>query len=285
MLTKAMLLKAAAVTVTAAVAGTVAFVATSGGAAAPPAAQAWIDNPLDGATVALAPLSIIAHAYDPDGVAEVVLVVNGQEQQIVVPDGAGQRLVYVQLSWTPQSEGSHSVTVYGRDGDGEPGLPGHVVVLIHDRKDPTPSQQPSPEATPSASPTPTTTPPPQTTAPPPRTPTPPPTTPPCTPPAPVLLQPSDGYSFGAPGAYLPTFSWSAWRSAPPACPPSGFRIELQVGRSIVSGDLPASETTWQPPAPLSCGSQFTWRVGAKRSDGAVAAWSPTRAFTIVCTPT
>lgn len=281
MLTKAMLLKAAAVTVTAAVAGTVAFVATSRGAAAPPAAQAWIDNPLDGATVALAPLSIIAHAYDPDGVADVVLVVNGQEQQVVVPDGAGQRLVYVQLSWTPQTEGSHSLTVYGRDGDGEPGLPGHVVVLIHDRKAPTPSPQPSPDATPSASPTP-----PQTTAPPTRTTTPPATTaPPCTPPVPILLQPGDGYSFPSPGPYLPTFSWSPWRSTPPACPPSGFRIELQFGRSLVSGDLPASETTWQPPAPLSCGSQFTWRVGAKRGDGSVAAWSPTRAFSIVCIPT
>jgi hypothetical protein len=97
------------------------------------------------------------------------------------------------------------------------------------------------------------------------------------------LQPSDGFVFSAPGSYAPTFTWSAWRGSQPACLPSGFRIEVIYGRTVVGADTAATVTAWQS-ASLPCGSQFTWRVGAKRSDGTLSAWSPSRTFSIICIP-
>ena len=41
------------------------------------AAQAWIDAPLDGSTIPLDPYEIVMHAYDPGGVTQVELKVNG----------------------------------------------------------------------------------------------------------------------------------------------------------------------------------------------------------------
>ncbi len=41
-----------------------------------PGPQAWIDQPLDGSTLPLAPVAILAHTSDPDGIARFALSVN-----------------------------------------------------------------------------------------------------------------------------------------------------------------------------------------------------------------
>jgi hypothetical protein len=311
---KAMLVKAVAMAATTAVAGAAAFLATSWGAAAAPVARAWIDNPLDGAVVAAGPVPITAHAYDPGGVADLVFVVDGEDQQGVVPDNAGHTLVNVTISWAPAGEASYVLAIYGRDRGGQRGLPGRVVVQVGTAPTGGPDVSATPTAGPTATPGPdaSTAPPlaqppshsttqapshsttqsPQSPPPPSQptstTPKPPasspPPGPPCTPPAPVLLEPAEGEVFTSENYFVTTFTWSGWRGSPPECPPSGFRIEVFHGRTVIADDLAASTTTWQPPQPLSCGLAYTWRVGSKRSDGSLANWSPYRGFSSQCIP-
>ena len=97
----------------------------------------------------------------------------------------------------------------------------------------------------------------------------------------MLLRPPSGEVFTSAGPYAPTFAWAAGGGA---CTPSGFRVEITYRATVVTGDTPASVRTWKP-APLPCGvGQIDWRVGAKRSDGTVGAWSTLRRFWINCAP-
>src|SRR5688572_16639323 len=123
MVGKAFLVKAISLAATTAVAGTVALLALRPADATPAAAQAWIDDPLDRSVVAPAPLGILAHAYDPAGVDDVALLVDGQPDQVVTPDRSGERLVWVQLSWVPPGPGTYLLTVVGRHA-GQGGIPG-----------------------------------------------------------------------------------------------------------------------------------------------------------------
>ena len=52
--------------------------------------KTWIDYPLDGASIPLGePITIISHVFAPEGVAEVVLSVNGEAYRRDVPAEAG----------------------------------------------------------------------------------------------------------------------------------------------------------------------------------------------------
>lgn len=82
--------------------------------------RAWIDFPLGGSAVRVgAPVSVLAHAYAPDGVAEMMLSVNGTAYRRTPPAKPGEPFTNAKLEWLPQQEGNYllQVTAYSKNGD------------------------------------------------------------------------------------------------------------------------------------------------------------------------
>jgi hypothetical protein len=82
--------------------------------------RAWIDFPLSGSAVPVGtPVAIVAHAYAPDGVAEVMLSVNGAAYRRGAPAKPGDAFTAASLEWLPQQEGVYllQVTAYSKNGD------------------------------------------------------------------------------------------------------------------------------------------------------------------------
>jgi hypothetical protein len=223
-----------------------------------------------------------------------------------VPDPAP--LVSAEFSWEPVDPGIYALWVRGRSTDGSWGPPALALVTV-DATEASPSASASESASstsdPSASAAPTAgaTVPPRVTprptagatarptpAPTPRVtpvptprptpvPTPRPTPVPCTPPAPLLTAPADGALIRDPALNPPTFRW-AYRD-PPSCAPSGFRIQVFLGPDL--GQLVHDVTlpvvyAWSPPSDLADCATYSWRVAARRSDGALGPWSSASTF-------
>ncbi|MBI4790658.1 MAG: hypothetical protein HY782_26820 [Chloroflexi bacterium] len=94
-------------------AGTLACVAERAGP------RAWIDYPSDGSRVpAGAPVAVVAHASAPDGVAEVLLSVNGAPYRRNPPAQPGATFSAATLDWFPQQEGEYvlQVTAFSKSG-------------------------------------------------------------------------------------------------------------------------------------------------------------------------
>jgi hypothetical protein len=291
MLSKALLAKGSTVLATALVAGGIAFLLTGDGAAVagPAPAQAWIDDPLDGATVPPGPVAVIAHAYHPEGITEMILLVDGVELQTTVPQGAGAVLVSTEWSWVPEGEGIHVIEVVGHDAGGGEGLPGRVVVEVRPPVAPpeptttstTPTTTSTTTTTTTTSPTTTTTSPTTTTAPATTTTT----TPPCTPPSPILFNPPDGIAIPGPFPSI-TFEWATLLFFT-TCAPSGYLVEIATDEEftnvVASEHFAASATEWTPATTLwGCNTDYYWRVWSKRSDGSLAGMSVIWNFFVLC---
>jgi hypothetical protein len=82
--------------------------------------QAWIDAPLQGSTIPLAPYQIIAHAGFPSGISQFELTITGQgPQTIPAPaDQSGQTLVYINHMWTPPAPGLYLIQVRAASPEG-----------------------------------------------------------------------------------------------------------------------------------------------------------------------
>ncbi len=122
--------------------------------------QAWIDAPLDGSNLPLAPYEIIFHAGAAGNPAAVELTIN--EQPVALDStNLGQPLVTVRYPWDPQEPGQYTITARTQDAAGKWSPPDMHVVTIGG---PTITVSPiitvtvSPTITPTASPTPTLTP-------------------------------------------------------------------------------------------------------------------------------
>ena len=246
--------KGLAVVVAASVGVGVGFIWPTNAASSPAdgPARAWIDDPLDGAMVALGPVEVVAHAYDPARLAKVTLMVDGTVVVENPLDDTGV-LAYATWTWTPEAEGVYVLEAFGTGRNGTIGLAGRAVVTVGQRSLATSTTTTVPDSTTTTlpesttttilagtttttvtvttRPTPTTTPPSTTTPTSPPTTTPPTTAPtttvpgPCTPPPPILLSPTDGASFIGPDQLI-ALDWSAWRGPTPSCQPSGFYVEL-----------------------------------------------------------
>jgi hypothetical protein len=280
------------------------LVAVSGAA---PSAAAWIDKPLSGSSVPLGPVAVVAHATDAAGIELVELTIDGTSPTTVdVPDPAP--LVSAEFTWEQIDSGVYALGVRGRSTDGTWGPLAVAFVTVSDI-DPTPSASegqagtpdpsasasgaavanPSPRATPRPTaaatsrpgPTPRVTPVPTPRPTPRPTPvlTPRPTPVPCTPPAPLLTAPADGAVIRDPALNPPTFRW-AYRD-PPGCAPSGFRIQVfrgpDLGQLVQDVTLPAVYA-WAPSGDLADCTIYSWRVAARRGDGAIGAWSAPSTF-------
>jgi hypothetical protein len=110
--------------------------------------KTWIDKPLDGSTLPLEPIFIMAHASDADGVADIEFHVNGQFINSAGPaEGAGARLGHVETVFNPPGFGTYRIEVHAVDSLGNAGFPAHVEVIIaEDVAIPEPESEPVEES-------------------------------------------------------------------------------------------------------------------------------------------
>lgn len=113
-----------------------------------------IQAPTSGAEVAIGqPVVIAAVATDPDGpgVTRVELFVNGQSVGDAQSPTGAHDVFDAAISWTPDAEGTATITVVAYRGDGAPSAP--AMITLHVVGATTESTQPSPHAPASPSPT------------------------------------------------------------------------------------------------------------------------------------
>ena len=64
--------------------------------------RVWIDSPIDGALISSGEtVTVLSHAYAQQGVAEVVLTVNGVAYRRDAPSSVGAQYAQVNQDWQP----------------------------------------------------------------------------------------------------------------------------------------------------------------------------------------
>jgi hypothetical protein len=126
--------------------------------------QAWLDIPSENTTAPLAPLTLMAHAADNDGVASIEFFVDGQSIKTITTDG--NRLEMRQYEWMPPGPGDYLIGARGINNNGNPGtiatalltISGAEIVVPMTEETPTPTftTTPEPTLTPTQMPTKTT---------------------------------------------------------------------------------------------------------------------------------
>jgi len=92
--------------------------------------QAWIDTPLDQSALPLAPVLIVAHGYDPSGVALFELSVNGAVANTAAPTVANGNLYQISESWNPPASGNYTLTIRAQGTAGAWGAPASVSITV-----------------------------------------------------------------------------------------------------------------------------------------------------------
>jgi len=277
------------------------------------ASQAWIDYPREGSVVPLGEtVTVMSHVYAREGVAEVVLAVNGEAYRRDIPPGSGTNFAEISQEWLPAEAGVYTLQVWVYDTSGESSNPATVSVSVTDEviadevidaaaEEPitpptetlTPIVSDTPTLTPVISDTPTLTPtstatwlptntptsPPPTftpTSPPTDTPVPADTTPP---PTPVPVVPADGLVVSCRSSQ--TLAWT------PVTDPSGingYYVELE--KEITAGSW-QNAGAWGPisgkqlDVPVDCGISYRWAVQAEDGAGNFSDWSSPSHFGIL----
>lgn len=92
--------------------------------------RAWIDFPRDGAMVPVgAPVTVISHAYAREGVAEVLLSVNGEAYRRDPPAQPGTFSKITQ-EWLPEGEGDYTLQVVTYDTTGAASNPAAISLRV-----------------------------------------------------------------------------------------------------------------------------------------------------------
>ena len=129
--------------------------------------RAWIDYPRDKSNVPVGTsVSVISHAYAREGVAEVLLSVNGQAYRRDPPAQQGASFSQVTQEWLPEEEGIYTLQVVTYDTAGGTSNPatisvrvvGEVALAPTDTPTPTSTAVTPPPISPTFTPTPTSTP-------------------------------------------------------------------------------------------------------------------------------
>ena len=110
------------------------------------AAQAWIDAPLDGMRLPLAPYTLVCHASDPLGVRQMEVSINGQVLAMLANPDPSQGLVHMTQEWDPQQAGRYVIRVRAQNTAEAWTDPDSVTVEI-EAITPTPSMTITPTAT------------------------------------------------------------------------------------------------------------------------------------------
>ncbi len=254
--------------------------------------SAWIDYPRDGDIFSLgAPITIISHAFAREGVAEVVLSVNGEAYRRDVPAEAGQDFVSLQQEWAPSEAGLYSLQVQAYDRQGQPGNPAIISVEVEGTA-PTPvgPTPVGPTLVPPVSVTPvitvtfvvTLTPVPTNTFPPPiiisPTSPPPPAADTTPPPAPSPAVPANGLELSCRSTQ--TLAWL------PVDDPSGITgYYVKLERESTPGNW-QSEGGYGPvsgkqvDANVRCGGVYRWMVRAQDGAGNFSNWASPSYFSV-----
>jgi hypothetical protein len=95
---------------------------------------AWIDAPLDGSTIPLAPYSVVSHASDAGGISSFELKVNGQivGTDPVEGDQVGQTIAHISHEWLPPAPGTYLLEVRAANGSGEYGPSAFAKIYVGD---------------------------------------------------------------------------------------------------------------------------------------------------------
>jgi len=107
-----------------------------GGVASCTAAQdgrprVWIDSPSDGMSFPLgSTVSVLSHVYAREGVAEVVLSVNGEAYRRDVPTSPGTGFVQITQDWQPAAGGIYAIQVVAYDVQGVASSPATITIKI-----------------------------------------------------------------------------------------------------------------------------------------------------------
>lgn len=103
----------------------------SGCAEGTPVPNAWIDHPREGSLVVLGESqTVISHAFAPQGIAEVVLNVDGEALSKGSPADPLTEFSEINLEWIPQSEGLQTLQVVAYASTGEEIRSGPVTVNV-----------------------------------------------------------------------------------------------------------------------------------------------------------
>ena len=115
---------------------------------------AWIDGPMDGSTIPLAPYEVIFHIADQGGVALGELSINGQLTANIPAAGTAETLATLRYLWSPASPGVYTLQTRGQNTAGGWSDPVSVKVTVGDQP-PTITPTPAIIDLPSITPTPT----------------------------------------------------------------------------------------------------------------------------------
>jgi hypothetical protein len=100
----------------------------------------WLDRPLDGSHLPLAPVTILAHASDSDGVASFEFFID--DDPLATAPAAGGRLGDATVAWTPTEPGTYTVSARATDGAGNVGSEAASVVTVGEVLTPSPTVPP-----------------------------------------------------------------------------------------------------------------------------------------------
>ncbi len=92
--------------------------------------QTWIDAPLDGSTIPLAPYEIVLHAYDPAGVTQVELKANGSLLATLPNANSEQDLATLKYTWSPPAPGNYTLSARAQSGNGLAGSEAIAVITV-----------------------------------------------------------------------------------------------------------------------------------------------------------
>lgn len=115
--------------------------------------HSWIDAPLDGSALPLAPVQVISHSTDLFSIVQVELSVNGQVIQTQANTNPTQNLVLVTETWSPNAPGNYTLRVRAMNSISVWGEIAQAVVTIG-LQTPTPTATRTATATPTVSPSP-----------------------------------------------------------------------------------------------------------------------------------
>lgn len=90
--------------------------------------QVWIDAPLNGMALPLAPYEIVAHADDPGGIAKFEFIVNGSV--IASMAGTSGSLSVGRQMWNPPAPGEYVISVRALGISGSWGTPAQVKITV-----------------------------------------------------------------------------------------------------------------------------------------------------------
>jgi Bacterial Ig domain len=90
----------------------------------------WIDAPLDGSTIPLAPYQVVMHAYDAGGVSEVELSANGSLLATLPNADAELNLATFKYDWSPPAPGNYTLSARAKGGNGLAGSEARANVTV-----------------------------------------------------------------------------------------------------------------------------------------------------------